>query len=361
VSSYGFLHTSEHQAPRTVQLELCDDELVVTGSDWTERLPFRLLRKLKDDGAQIQVGRRGDRSWRLSASGTVAAELRTAIGGRTRWLKWGAARTWHGLAFVIVLVFVELVKIPPEWLAPVLPNAIQERLVDQDLRGYYGSYCTSPEGERAVRKLIGSLDSEIAHSVKIRVTNGGEFLITAVPGDRIAITYAFLQALEPDEFAALLAHEIAHLQRGDEVRAALRANGTLGALVGTLSGTRKPDYVLEFSEDEERSADARAIQMLRRAEISTLPGAELFARMEMERTANRSFGKEQYYLHWGFGSDRAAAWRDSQDQGERLQTRPALSEAEADALFNYCWHHRGPPRHPIPTKEIPRTDVVKRT
>jgi hypothetical protein len=97
LSSYGFLHTPEHRTPLTVQLELSDGELVVTRSDWTERLPLRVLRKIKDDGAQIQVGRRGDRKWKLNTSGVIARELRSAISGRTRRLKWGAARTWHAL------------------------------------------------------------------------------------------------------------------------------------------------------------------------------------------------------------------------------------------------------------------------
>jgi Zn-dependent protease with chaperone function len=260
---------------------------------------------------------------------------------------------------VVVLALVELVKIPPEWLAPVLPDAIQQRLVDQDLRAYYGSYCTSPEGERALRDLMAKFDKGIARSVKIQVTNRGEFLVTAVPRYRLAITYAFLQALEPDELAALLAHEIAHLQRREEVRAALRANGTLGALIGTLSGTRTPDYNLEFSQEEEMSADLRAIQMLRSARISTLPAAGLFDRMETERMANRSFGKEQYYLHGGLGSARAAHWRDAQDQSERLQAQPALRQDQADALFNYCWRHRGPPRHPLPPDRTPETQLVR--
>jgi hypothetical protein len=65
--------------------------------------------------------------------------------------------------------------------------------------------------------------------------------------------------------------------------------------------------------------------------------------MQRERDANRSFGKEQYYLHWGLGSVRPERWRDAQDQSERLQARPSLDQEQADALFNYCWRRQGAP------------------
>jgi hypothetical protein len=343
VIGYGFLYKSDHQTPATVQLELYGDELVIRDNQGTEALPLADLRKISDDGMQLQLGRRRRRNWRLSVSGELATQLRSAIGGRFRWLKWSAARTWHALAFIVVLLIVELVKIPPEWLAPVLPAAIEQRLVAQDLRSFYGSYCTSPKGERALRDLVRHFDRGIADTVKIEVIRSPEFIVTALPGHRLLISNAFLTALNPDELAALLAHQVAHLQRHDEVRAALRANGTLGALIGTISGTRRPDYVLEFTDDEEWSADARAIQMLRLAQTSTLPAAGLFERMQRERDANRSFGKEQYYLHWGLGSVRPERWRDAQDQSERLQARPSLDQEQADALFKYCWRRQGAP------------------
>lgn len=350
MTGLAFLFTSQTGTPVSVQVEIADTDLLVFRSSETESIPLRQLRKLSDDGTQLQVGRRGHRNWKLAVSGTAANQLRHEIGGLRQGLRWGAARTWHVAIFIATLLVVELVKIPAEWLAPILPDAFTGRLVAQDIRSYYGTYCTSPEGERALRVLIAKLDPDLAQSLKIEVVDGEGFIITSAPGKRLIISNAFLTTTSADEFAALLAHEIAHLQQHDEVKAALRANGTIGALIGAALGTRKPDYALQFSDDEEWSADAHAITLLSRARISTLPGATLFARMEEERQANRSFGKEQYYLHWGMGSVRAERWRDSQDKGERLQARPALDQEQADRLFNYCWRHKGPPRHALPVR-----------
>jgi hypothetical protein len=350
VTGLAFLFTSQLGTPVSVQVEIADSELLVFRSEEAESIPLRHLRRLSDDGTHLQIGRRGHRNWKLTVSGTAADQLRHKIGGRRQGLRWGAARTWHVALFIATLLVVELVKIPAEWLAPILPDALTARLVAQDVRSYYGSYCTSPEGERTLRVLIAKLDPDLARSLRIEVVDGEGFSVTSAPGRRLIISNAFLTTTSADEFAALLAHEIAHLQEHDEVKAALRANGTIGALIGAAVGTRKPDYALQFSDDEEWSADAHAIMMLRRARMSTLPGANLFARMDHERQANRSFGKEQYYLHWGMGSVRAERWRDAQDQGERLAAGPALDQDQADSLFNYCWGHKGPPQHPFPSR-----------
>ncbi len=347
MSGYGIITTSRDGAPATAQLHIDGDDLVITRGGETEVVPLLNLYRMSNDAFQLRLGRRGIRSWRLSVDGALADELRYRVGSRRRRINWGAARVWHIALFVGAVLVVELVKVPAEWLAPIVPAAIERRLVPADLRTF-GSYCHSREGEQVLRKLIAKLDPELAGSIKTEVLNDGGFVVTSLPGNRLAIFNSFLTSTEGDEFAALLAHEVAHLRNGDPLRAALRANGTLGSLIGTLTETRRPENFLEFSREEERTADARAIQMLRRAGISTLPGASLFARMDEEREANRSFGKEQYYLHYGLYPDRAQLWRDAPDRGELLQAAPALTDAEADALFNYCWRTAGPRRVPLP-------------
>jgi len=348
MSSYGLITTSSDGPPATAQLRVDGDALLITRAGETEAVPLSDLYRASGDALQLKLGRRGARSWRLSVGGALADDLRHRVGSSRRRIKWGSARLWHVGLFVGTLLVIELVKLPAEWVAPAVPAAIERRLVASDLRTF-GSYCYSPGGERLLRDLVARFNPELAGTIKIEVLTDGGFIVTSLPGNRLAIYNAFLTTTEGDELAALLAHEVAHLESGDPLRAALRANGTLGALLGTVTGAKRPPYFLEFSEDEERSADARAIELLRRARISPLPGAALFARMDEERKANRSFGKEQYYLHYGLYPDRAQRWRDAPDRGELLQSAPAFTPAEADALFNYCWKTTGPRRMPTPT------------
>lgn len=349
LSNYGILIPSRGASPVTVRLELESGELMIDKGAQVEWVPISTLRTVDKDPFQLKLARKGWRGWELRASGAIAETLRGRVGGRGRRLRWGAAKTWHIGLFVATILAVELVKIPPEWLAPLLSSGIERRLIPEDVRSDYANYCKSARGEGVLRSLLSRLDPGVAKSVRFHVVgNEPAFLITSLPGDRLYISNAFLTTTNPDELAALLAHEVAHLRNGDPTRAALRASGTIGAFIGRIAGQRQPEQLLAFSADEERRADQQAVSMLIAARISTLPAANLFERMDQERQANRSFGKEQYYMHFGFGDDRAKLWRDIPDKSASYWARPALSQGEGDALFNYCYRNIGPRRKALP-------------
>ena len=319
--------------------------MVVMRSDGREEsIAYRELRQFADDRVSLQVGRRDRPGWKLQLSGHSAAVLRDVVPKARRRLRWGAARAWHIAIFVGTLLIVELVKLPAEWTAPLIPRAVEHRLVPASpLTSPFGKICISASGERVIRRLIARFDPAVARRVKIEVVYESAFQMSAMPGQRLIIYKPFLTEIEPDEFAALLAHEVAHLQGRDAVEAVLRVN-TLPALAGLLFGAN-PGWALEFSDEDEGDADRRALAMLMSAGISPLPGAALFDRMERARVENTSFGKEQYYLHPGF-VQRARVWRDWFDKGGLTRTAPAVTREEAEALFNYCWPGitaQGPP------------------
>lgn len=334
----------------SVRLELNDRELVVDRSGQLDFVPLQSLRRLSSDPFQLKLGRTGRRGWELRMSGALAEQIRGQVSGRRRRLRWGAAKVWHIGIFIGTMLVIELVKVPPDWLAPLVPASVERRLVPEDVRSDYGSYCKSAKGDLALRVLLARIDPAIAKSVRIQVVgNEGAFLVSSLPGNRLYVSNAFLTTTDPEELAALLAHEVAHLRNGDPVRAALRASGTIGGLIGRIAGDRRPEQLLVFSEEEERKADLQAVSMLMAGGIRTQAGAELFERMEQEREANRSFGKEQYYMHFGFGQNRAKLWRDIPDKSAAFWVRPALSSEQVDALFNYCHMTIGPRKTPLPT------------
>lgn len=345
MGDFGILIPSRNASPVAVSLRAADGELVLVRGDGREEfVAFRNLFRMLEEGPQLRLGRRGVRGWELRTGGDMARVLSEQIPRRWRRLHWGAARAWHVAIFVTSLVVIELVKLPAEWLAALTPHSFERRLIPADLRSQYGSYCHSIEGERAIRDLIRRFDPNIAKSVRIEVLNEGLFVMSALPDDRLIIYKPMLAEIEPDEFAALLAHEVAHLQKRDAVEAALRANGTLGALLGNVAQNGHPDGVVEFSAEQEGAADRAALELLMRANISPLPAANLFDRMEQARKQNDAFGKDQYYLHYGFYPDRARRWRDVPAKGWLQRAGHAMSAQQEDAVFNYCWHHTGPPR-----------------
>lgn len=350
MSNYGILTASRGASPVSVRLELNDRELVIDRSGQVDFVPLQSLWRLSTDPFQLKLGRKGRRGWELRVSGALAELLRERVSDRRRKLRWGAAKAWHIGIFIGTMLVIELVKIPPEWLAPLMPASLERRLVPEDVRSDYGSYCKSAKGDLALRALLARIDPQVARSVHIQVVgNEGAFLISSLPGNRLYVSNAFLTTTDPEELAALLAHEVAHLRNGDPLRAALRASGTIGGLIGRIAGDRRPEELLVFSDEEERRADLQAVSMLMAGGIRTQPGAKLFERMEQERQANRSFGKEQYYMHFGFGENRAKAWRDIPDKSAAYWARPALATEQADALFNYCHLSIGPRKTPLPT------------
>jgi hypothetical protein len=290
--------------------------------------------------------------WQLHVTGETADALRERIPRHGRRLQWGAARVWHVAIFVGTVLLIELVKLPADILAPVVPRPLESRLVPTDIRTY-GSYCNSRDGERAIRRLIARLDPAVARRVRIEVLNEPAFLMTALPGDRLIVYLPFLNEIDANQFAALLAHEVAHLQKRHTVEAALRATGTFGALVGNAVRGRYSDGLLHYSSHQEAVADEQALRMLLRAKISPLPAVELFKRMNEARQKNEVFGKEQFYLHFGFYPDRAERWRDYPQPYMLRDVGNAMPPADEDALFNYCWVNKGPPRIPLPPVRPP--------
>jgi Zn-dependent protease with chaperone function len=360
LNDYGFLYSAPAASPVTVLLHASGDELVLARSfGLEERVRFRDLYRLSDEGQGLRLGRRRSRNWQLHLTGETADAMRERVPRRWRRIRWGAARAWHIGIFVATVLLIELVKMPADLLAPAVPRFLEGRLAPADVRSY-GSYCNSREGEQAIRRLIARFDPALARRVRIQVLNESAFVMAALPGERLVVYLPFLNEIDANQFAALLAHEVAHLQNRHTVEAGLRAMGTFGALIGNAAKGQYANGLLHYSRHQEAVADDQALKMLLAAKISPLPGVELFKRMEDARRKNEAFGKEHYYLHFGFHPDRAERWRDYPQQHMLSDVGNAMSSSDEDALFNYCWRTKGPPRIPYPAPRTPPSETTRK-
>jgi beta-barrel assembly-enhancing protease len=113
------------------------------------------------------------------------------------------------------------------------------------------------------------------------VANQREINAFALPGGPVWVHRGVIAAARNEaQLAAVMAHEIAHISRrhaADRMTKQLIANGLIGfmgALLGNDSGARSAQvgarllaggYMLKFSRDDERDADAAGATLMRRA------------------------------------------------------------------------------------------------
>jgi len=113
------------------------------------------------------------------------------------------------------------------------------------------------------------------------VANHSEINAFALPGGPVWIHRGAIAAAKNEaQVAAVLAHEIAHISQrhaADRISKQLVANGLIGALGALLGNDRSAEraqlgarilaggYMLKFSRDDEREADAVGATIMRRA------------------------------------------------------------------------------------------------
>lgn len=302
---------------------------------------YRLTRG--DDDARLIVE---IEAWR-ALSGRSARVI--ARGGRTEWaLIAGLVGAGATLA-AIVFVGVPLAAGP---LAARTPLALEARFganMEAQLKVAFRPCKGDPRGEAVLSELGERLAEGSASTFDIRVQAVRAPFVNAfaLPGGAILVTDDLIeQARTPDELAAVIAHEIAHVERRHAMQAAWRSMGAgllLDAVVGGGTGAGQQAVLLaggfadqRFSRDLETEADARAIQLLGAQNISTRGMADFFGRL-----ANRQDDPRLRRAAEWFATHPDTAERARRAAVAAAPGRPALSEAEWRALKAACKVVRG--------------------
>ena len=190
--------------------------------------------------------------------------------------------------------------------------------------------CTSPEGLRALDKL------------SARVLNHEMINAFAAPGGQVVIMRGLLDSSSgPDALAAVLAHEIGHVEARDATRHALRAAGSagllsmvLGDVTGGAAAVLLGERILQasYTRESEAQADLFALSMLNRAEVSSVGMAEFFDGLAEIEAGMAAF--PAYFSTHPDSAGRAGRARDNAVM--QAGTRPVLSDADWQALRNVC-------------------------
>ena len=297
------------------------------------------------DSAEV-YGRTDIPGWRLGIAG-VPAELAGLLPAPQRYGRWidriGIVRaSLVAVAASAAVLFVG--SRAPVWLAPLVPQQWEERFGDAPIGMPGERVCSAPGTQAALAKLARTLAPETAPRLDIRVIDIGLVNAAALPGGNIVIFRQLLtEAESPDEVAGIIAHEIAHVEERHVTQLMIRQLG-LGMIVsafgGPTGGSIESLMSAGFSRGAEREADARAIEMLRRAGISPLPTARFFERLAAREAR---FGKVSaglgYLSTHPLSAERRRKFEASAVRGEAY--RPVLSREEWEALVGACRNDRG--------------------
>jgi Zn-dependent protease with chaperone function len=201
------------------------------------------------------------------------------------------------VAAVVSIVLVVLFAIPfaADRLAPMVPQALEQRLGDaaaaQIKTIFGGKSCHAADGQKAFEKLVGTLreaaglDTTVASSVVATPVPNA----LALPGGQMLLFSGLIdKADNPDEIAGVLAHELGHLKHRDNLRNMIHDGSTsflIGLLFGDVTGSGAAIFAARtlmsssYSRDVEQSADTFSIDVMRKLGRPTKPMGELLFRV----------------------------------------------------------------------------------
>ncbi len=210
------------------------------------------------------------------------------------------ASTLASLA-VTVLAILAIVRVAvpgAAWLvARALPHSADVKLGEGVLRALDESFAASALDEARRARVRASFDrvasyAHLSHPAMLEFRAGGESMganAFALPGGTVVVTDELVALTESDdEIAAVLAHELGHLQHRHGLRAVLQAMGigalaagALGDFDGAGIATAAPLLLrLQYSREFEREADAFAELVLGDAGIAPDALGQMLARIE---------------------------------------------------------------------------------
>lgn len=203
--------------------------------------------------------------------------------------------------------------------------------------------CDDPAGKAALDRMVARVSegTGLSYELNVQVFDHPMLNAFAAPGGQVILMRGLIeQADSPEEVAAVLAHEIGHVEHRDATRNSLRAAGSAGLLamvLGDFAGGSVAVVVAEsilgasYTRDAEAKADAFAHDMLVAAQVPVEDMAGFFDKIG---AMDGGIDLPEYLSSHPATDARAAAAR-AVAEGQS-ETRAVLTDAEWKALRNIC-------------------------
>lgn len=314
---------------------------------WPRRSALRLCRA-GDDVARLSVTDAALRAGIEAAAPSLDRDPHRRPGDLRSLLAWIGS----GLALIAMLLLLVIpfgadllaAAVPPE-VEVRMGKAIATRIIAQYSDKVSAPGCAEGEGKIALGRLFTRLQAaaDLPGPIELHIAQGKLANAFGMPGNVVIMNGLIQDAASPDELAAFLAHEIAHVERRDSLAKVFQATA-LGAYLSLISGdlwltsTTAIAATLivqsSFSREIERAADRRGLEILAAAGIDGSGLADYF-----ERAAKRPSDASVPALlrSHPMSEDRVAEGRRLQRPGE-----PAMTASEWASLRTLCVPAKAP-------------------
>ncbi|NNE54165.1 MAG: M48 family metallopeptidase [Sulfitobacter sp.] len=204
--------------------------------------------------------------------------------------------------------------------------------------------CDGTEGAAALAQLTERLAAERGFNQDLTVSVLDHEMINAfaLPGGFVVLFRGLIEAADdPDQVAAVLAHEIGHVISRDPTRHALRSAGSigvLGLLLGDFAGGAAVLFLTErlisaqYSQAAETGADRFAHALLKEAQITPAALGAMFDRLRKKH--GDAAGVTAHFLTHPRLSDRIDLARAAVDPAALY--RPSMLPGDWAALRDIC-------------------------
>lgn len=337
-----------------VQAQLTANGLRLIGAEFERLLSYRLLTNLGVFGEELRIGYRREPDLRLIVPKGFAVLLadwseafESGREGRKLWLLSGALAA-AGAAVVWAVFFG--VPLAAEPLARLTPPAMEDQLGENAAAQLALVFrpCDTPQTP-AAEALLARLAAPLAEEMEIgrplqfslvrtRIPNA-----ITLPGGRIQVTTGLLEILDqPDELAAVLAHELGHVKHRDNLVGMYRRLGPVVLLDAVVGGGGLVSQAIlvggsvveaGHTRRQEAAADEAALASLQAAGIDPHALARAFQALQAASDAQTGQPDAPARKQQGVGA-RVLSWLDSHPAtNARIERARALPSRLSPALL----------------------------
>lgn len=343
----GVFYDGQSTRPRTVRVLLSVDSVILSneGNKTFAVWPLESVR-LIERGTRDAPGLFTDATTpdvRLAIDDITLCAAVAARVPRQRQELSLVTRILTGTGIGVVALIAAAILVPPftaflgRMIAPETERAVGHYIAQNIVRA---PRCIEPQGQAALDALAQRLAPKIqlAHPLTVQVREFEMLNAFAAPGGHIVLLHGVIKgAVSPDEVAAVLAHEIAHVAHRDPADQMVRVAGLslLAEVFGNGGVLAFFGLGFSYSREIERRADRMGITLLTEAGIPLRGMQTFFSRVAQEESKLAPLLRGYLSTH-PLTEERIASVRSASVSDPHAQATPSLTPAEWQALKGIC-------------------------